>query len=117
MNLSKETEMESIENKVLSRRNFFRAGLGTAGALVAAKTFAQECVTTPTADQPLGPFFPRAGTPVDPIRENPDQDLPIYLANDNDLTFVKGRKGKAPPAKSARLECACGTRSASCSPT
>lgn len=48
-----------------------------------------------TPKQSLGPFFPDDGDEVDSIRENHDQNLPISQANDQDLTFVKGRNGKA----------------------
>ena len=78
--------------KSVSRRNFFKAGLGVAGTLAATHSLAQVCGVT-TGEQPLGPFFPHRGTPEDPIREN--NNLPIYLANDNDLTFIKGRMGTA----------------------
>jgi len=49
----------------------------------------------PTPRQSLGPFFPDDGDEVDAIRENPDLNLPISQANDQDLTFVKGRNGNA----------------------
>jgi protocatechuate 3,4-dioxygenase beta subunit len=52
-------------------------------------------LTKPTPRQGLGPFFPDDGDEVDAIRENPDLNLPISQANDQDLTFVKGRKGTA----------------------
>jgi len=81
-------------NKPNSRRNFFKLTVGLAGAMVTSKAVARMC-TIKTAEQPLGPFFPNSGTPQDPIREDQNPDTPIYLANDNDLTFVKGRGGKA----------------------
>lgn len=77
-----------------SRRNFFKIGLGAVGTLAASNSLAQLCGIN-TGEQPLGPFFPRAGTPEDPIREDNDPTTPIYLANDNDLTFVRGRNGTA----------------------
>lgn len=52
-------------------------------------------LSKPTPQQSLGPFFPDDGDEVDAIRENPDLNLPISQANDQDLTFVKGRKGQA----------------------
>jgi protocatechuate 3,4-dioxygenase beta subunit len=52
-------------------------------------------LTKPTPKQALGPFFPDDGDEVDTIRENPDSNLSISQANDQDLTFVKGRKGTA----------------------
>lgn len=78
-----------------SRRQFLKAGsliLGAATASAAGKI----CLTEqPTPEQGLGPFFPRPGTPQIPVRENPDGDLPIYLANDSDLTFVINKAQKA----------------------
>lgn len=82
-------------NSKSSRRNFVKVGLGSIGALVAAKSLADNCVSAPTGEQPLGPFFPRPGTPTLPVREDTDPNTPIYLANDNDLTYVKGNSGKA----------------------
>ena len=83
--------------KKLSRRNFFRAGAGAAGAagaFVAGGSIAHACGGL-TAAQPLGPFFPRPDTPTDVVREDDDPQTPLHLANDNDLTFIKGRDGKA----------------------
>lgn len=52
-------------------------------------------LTKATPRQALGPFFPDDGDEVNTIRENPDPNLPISQANDQDLTFVKGRQGTA----------------------
>lgn len=82
-----------MKNSV-SRRGFFRVGMGAAGTLVASRTLAELCGKT-TGEQPLGPFFPKPGTPEDPIREDRNPATPIYLANDGDLTIVKGRSGLA----------------------
>ncbi|GJL79365.1 MAG: hypothetical protein NPINA01_23540 [Nitrospinaceae bacterium] len=82
----------------LSRRNFLKWGGGflslVAGTFVSASGLAKvmDKVTPP---HPLGPFFPDEGDEAHVIRENPDFSVPISMANDNDLTFVKGRKGKA----------------------
>ena len=54
-----------------------------------------EALTHFTPRQALGPFFPDDGDEVDVIRENRDPSLPISQANDQDLTFVQGRKGTA----------------------
>lgn len=83
-----------MENNNISRRRFFQFGLGAAGTLAAGSSVAKVCGAQ-TGAQGLGPFFPRPDTPVDPIKENPDGSVPIYLSNDNDLTYVKGRKGVA----------------------
>lgn len=83
-----------MKTKSVSRRNFFKVGLGAVGTMTAAHSLAQICGVT-TGGQPLGPFFPKTGNPVDPIREDSNPATPIHLANDNDLTFVKGRTGVA----------------------
>src|SRR5690242_20489736 len=80
--------------KTSSRRNFFKIGITGAGLFLATRAIAQICGLK-TGEQTIGPFFPEPGTPVDPIREDQDKNIPIFLANDNDLTFVKGRSGKA----------------------
>lgn len=81
------------QEKMLSRRNFFRTSLSAAGMAVAGRSLAQMCTDAATGLQPLGPFFPRPGTPETPVQE--DKSQPIHLANDNDLTVVKGRPGRA----------------------
>lgn len=78
----------------LSRRGFFQVGAGAAGVFVAGGSLAHACAGI-TGAQPLGPFFPRSGTPADVIREDDDPQTPLHLANDQDLTFVKGRDGQA----------------------
>ena len=64
------------------------------GGLLTHTSFAA-LLSKPTPRQSLGPFFPDDGDEVDAIRENPNLDLPISQANDQDLTFVKGHKGNA----------------------
>ena len=64
------------------------------GAVGAGKALGEFCFGE-TATQPLGPFFPRPGTPTIPVREDQNPQTPIYLANDNDLTKVKGVAGEA----------------------
>lgn len=86
--------MKNNTKQALTRGSFFKTGLGAAGALVATNSWAQVCGLA-TGEQPLGPFFPRPNTPEDPVREDQDPTTPIHLANDNDLTFVKGRSGVA----------------------
>lgn len=81
-------------NTNLSRRNFFKIGAGTVGTLAATQTLAQVCKLN-SAEQPLGPFFPRPGTPEVPVAEINNGTTPIYLANDSDLTVVKGVSGVA----------------------
>lgn len=78
----------------LNRRSFFRWGLGALGTLSAGTSIARVCGVD-TASQPVGPFFPKAGTPEDPIHEHPNPSVPLHLANDNDLTRVAGRDGQA----------------------
>ncbi|MEC4673727.1 MAG: hypothetical protein VST68_06025, partial [Nitrospirota bacterium] len=50
-------------------------------------------ITTPR--QTRGPFFPYDQVVSFPIREESEQSLPLILANDNDLTFIKGKAGTA----------------------
>jgi protocatechuate 3,4-dioxygenase beta subunit len=85
---------KSMQETNIQRRNFFKVGLTTAGVMAGAQGLAQICGLQ-TGAQPLGPFFPNEGTPLDPVRENTDSTLPISLANDSDLTFVRGRTGRA----------------------
>ncbi len=77
-----------------SRRRFFKFGAGLAAGLTGVKAIADSCGIR-TGAQPLGPFFPRPGTPSIGVYDNPDPNLPPHLRNDNDLTFVKGVRGKA----------------------
>jgi len=83
---------------LLSRRNFLKTGLGAlgtiAGTLATSSAFGQ-VLKLKTPRQGLGPFFPDDGDPVHEIRESPNFSLPISEANDNDLTFIQGHKGKA----------------------
>lgn len=81
-------------NTNLSRRRFFKIGAGTVGTLAATQTLAQVCKLN-SAEQPLGPFFPRPGTPEMAVIEDQTPNTPIYLANDSDLTVVKGVSGGA----------------------
>jgi protocatechuate 3,4-dioxygenase beta subunit len=81
-------------SQTLNRRHILKSSLGLFAGLGGAKAIAQLCQGQ-TADQPLGPFFPRTGTPTLPVREDQNPRTPIYLANDNDLTQVKGVSGKA----------------------
>lgn len=88
--------MKKSEGTNNSRRSFFKVGLGMAGAMAATRAYANVCGSTvETGEQALGPFFPRPGTPEQPVREDKNSETPIYLANDNDLTFVQGRTGVA----------------------
>ena len=77
-----------------SRRRFLKYGAGVATAAVASKALSSTC-NIKTGEQPLGPFFPKPGTPKKVIRENSDPNTPIYLANDNDLTYINGQFEKA----------------------
>ena len=83
-----------MKKKLSTRRNFFKSGATViVGSLAVTRALAQVCGMD-TGRQPLGPFFPEEGTPEDPIREDLS-DGPISLANDSDLTFVRGRNGRA----------------------
>lgn len=85
-----------------SRRTFFKNSMKTIGAIAGTLTgvsvFALKEDLPPsqaTPRQTLGPFFPDDGDPVTEIRENLDFRLPISEANDNDLTTIRGKKGKS----------------------
>lgn len=82
----------------ISRRTILTRSVGVFGWLMSGlftHTSLAALLTKPTPKQALGPFFPDDGDEVHGIREDPDPHLPISQANDQDLTFVKGRKGKA----------------------
>ena len=82
----------------LSRRTMLTRSAGLVGLIMSGlftHTSLAALLTKPTPKQGLGPFFPDDGDEVEAIRENPDPNLSISQANDQDLTFVKGRKGKA----------------------
>lgn len=83
-----------VSRSVVSRRSLVKSSLGVAALLTASKSLAQVCGLT-TGKQILGPFFPNASTPEFPIHEDDDLNLPLHLANDNDLTKVKGLNGTA----------------------
>jgi len=90
--------MNDTTSTFWSRRALLKHWLGivslTVGGFITSRSLA-EVFTKSTPRQALGPFFPDDGDEVDAIRENPDPNLPISQANDQDLTFMKGRKGKA----------------------
>ncbi len=88
-----------MKSKDFSRRGFLKFGLGSLGAMmvpmVASTALAKVCDLQDTPRQTIGPFFPDEGDEVHTIRESLDPRLPIWDANDNDLTFIKGNSGKA----------------------
>ena len=82
--------------KSITRRRFLQVGTGTLGFLaVSGMGLAALCPPTTTPRQTRGPFFPYDQVVSFPIREDGQTSLPLILANDNDLTFVKGKSGKA----------------------
>ena len=87
-----------LPSDIISRRRILLRSIGligwVIGGLCTHRSFAA-FLTKPTPMQTLGPFFPDDGDEVDAIRENQDLNFPISQANDQDLTFVKGRKGQA----------------------
>jgi protocatechuate 3,4-dioxygenase beta subunit len=93
-NKSANESVKQLTSKSTTRRNFMRWSIGILGTTTAMKAVAQLCGLE-TGKQPLGPFFPNAGTPVDEVREIKNPGIPIHLANDNDLTVIKGRSGVA----------------------
>lgn len=88
------TNKISISRTPISRRRLVQTGVGLAAGLAAVKSFAQACGLE-TGKQILGPFFPNPNTPEFLIHEDDDMNLPLHLANDNDLTQVKGINGTA----------------------
>ncbi len=93
----KEAPMPSSDNHISRRRALIQSA-GFIGFLIGSmfplnRGAAQPI--QPTPQQSLGPFFPDNGDEVDAIRELADPKIPISEANDQDLTFVKGRKGTA----------------------
>ncbi len=88
-----------MKSKDFSRRGFLKFGLGSLGAAIApvvtSSALGQVCNFQKTPRQTIGPFFPDDGDEVYVIRENIDPRLPIWGANDNDLTFIKGNSDKA----------------------
>jgi protocatechuate 3,4-dioxygenase, beta subunit len=87
-------EIPMTDKNKLSRRTSFKIGIGAVGAAASAPAVASMCGFG-TGEQPLGPFFPNAGTPTRVIREDQNPNTPLHLANDADLTFVQGRSGTA----------------------
>lgn len=80
----------------ITRRRLLQVGAGTLGLLaMSGMGFAELCPSTTTPRQTRGPFFPYDQVVSFPIREEGEPSLPLILANDNDLTFVKGKPGKA----------------------
>ena len=82
----------------ISRRSMLTRSVGAFGLFMSGIltcTSWADLLTKPTPRQGLGPFFPDDGDEVDAIRENQDPNLPISQASDQDLTFVKGRRGNA----------------------
>jgi protocatechuate 3,4-dioxygenase beta subunit len=75
----------------LSRRFLFKTGLVSSLIGLSSKTLANWCFPS-TGKQSLGPFFPNENTPIDPIIEDQTPGIPLFLANDNDLTKIKGRE-------------------------
>lgn len=80
----------------ITRRRLLQIGTGALGLLATSSIgLAALCPSRTTPPQTRGPFFPYDQVVNFPIREEKDQSLPLILANDNDLTFIKGRSGKA----------------------
>ena len=82
----------------ITRRRVLTKSAGIVGFIMGGlltNTSFSALLSKPTPRQSLGPFFPDDGDEVEPIRENPNLNLPISQANDQDLTLVKGRRGKA----------------------
>jgi len=76
------------------RRQFFRFGIGALGALATHSALASAC-KIPTGSQPQGPFFPTDDSLAIDTLEDAGSATPAFLANDNDLTFIRGKSGVA----------------------
>ena len=80
----------------ISRRTLLKWFAGLSALVISATVWgSRACNPNKTLSQGLGPFFPDKGDPKFPVREDMDLSLPIILGNDNDLTQVKGLKGRA----------------------
>ena len=79
----------------LTRRSFLQVGLATMGLLVTSTGLAELCHQLATPRQTRGPYFPYDDVVSFAIRERKDASLPLIDANDDDLTVVKGKSGKA----------------------
>ena len=80
----------------LTRRQLLQVSAGTLGLLATSSiSLAGLCPSVTTPRQTRGPFFPYDQVVSFPIREEDDESLPLILSNDNDLTFIKGKPGKA----------------------
>jgi protocatechuate 3,4-dioxygenase, beta subunit len=91
-----ETNKKNNPFNAITRRRLLQIGAGTLGLLATSGiSLAELCPVVTTPRQTRGPFFPYDNVVSFPIREGEDQSLPLILANDNDLTFVKGKSGKA----------------------
>jgi len=85
----------------ITRRNLLKWFAALSALVIGTAVWGRTCLKNKTLSQGLGPFYPDKGDPLFPIRESLDLSLPIIKANDNDLTHVKGLKGKAGLARVA----------------
>lgn len=81
---------------IITRRRLLQVGAGALGLLATSGiSLAALCPSTTTPRQTRGPFFPYDDVVSFPIREGENSSLPLILSSDNDLTFVKGKSGRA----------------------
>ncbi len=84
-----------MENGI-TRRKFLVGSMGLAGLMMAPSVgMAAFCPPATTPRQTRGPFFPFDHVVAHPIREESPSTGPLVLANDYDLTQIKGQTGVA----------------------
>ena len=79
----------------LSRRSLLKGLISLSIFFFNRSAWGKVCFNSSTLEQSLGPFYPDPKDPEFPVKENLELDLSWIEANDNDLTFVKGLRGKA----------------------
>ena len=79
----------------ISRRSLLKIGASTVGLMATTSMgLAALCPSVSTPRQTRGPYFPYDDDVSFPIREHTGQHS-LIEANDNDLTVIKGKPGKA----------------------
>ena len=86
---------EGQPSPLFTRRSLLQVGLSTMGMLMTSTGLAGLCQQLTTPRQTRGPYFPYDDAVSFAIRERQDSAIALIEANDADLTFVKGKAGKA----------------------
>ncbi len=80
----------------MSRRSVLKVGASALGLLASSSVgFAATCPSTITPRQTRGPYFPYDDVVSYSIREKQDSALSLIESSDDDLTYIKGKKGRA----------------------